>query len=309
MIEILVVCPAHAVTGGPEALHAFVHELNKLKNVHAMIWYWEARSREPSPEEYQAYQCEYVTEMPEGFDGTVIVPEIWANRVMEFKNCTRVIYWLGCDAYAPWTPQHELGKFLEDDDIIHIVQSEYALDLLQKLEVKRLVKCTDIVNTEYYAKYKEGKRSDAVLYNPAKATLFMRQLMAECQDIEFKPISGMARAEVIDLMRHSKLYIDFGEFPGRERMPREAALCGCCLITSKIGSAGYDGDFLHSYKFESKASHIWVIKNRIRYVLDHYEECQKDFDAFRGLLREDKAALSKHVKEVVNEIQHNHSGL
>lgn len=309
MIDILHVCPANCTTGGPEAIHAFVHELSQIDGVRARIWYWDITDYDhPCPPEYKTYDCEYVMEMPEGFAGVVIVPEIWANLVMNYKQCTRAVWWLGLDAYAGWTPEEERGAFLQDPEIIHICQSQYAYDFLKKLGVKRLVMCTDTVNEDFYADYVEEARSDTVLYNPAKATPFMYRLMDVCRDITWKPITGMSRQEVIETMRHSKLYVDFGEFPGRERMPREAALCGCCLITSKIGSAAYDEDFTHEYKFDSKSSHIWAITHKIRHVLAHYDECRKDFDLFRYFMTEDKKRFKDQCREVIHEIQHHHTG-
>lgn len=308
MIEILHVCPANCTTGGPEAIHEFVSKLNKIDGVHARIWYWNAKTDEPQPEEYKSYSCEYVTEMPEGFNGALIVPEIWANRVMDYPQCIRAIYWLGLDAYAGWHPINQ-GAFLKDKEIIHITQSEYAYQLLRQLKVRHLVKCTDVLNPDFYEPYKEEDRNNVVLYNPAKATPFTWMLIDECDGIEFRPIRNMSRAEVIDAMRHAKLYIDFGEFPGRERMPREAALCGCCLITSKIGAAAYREDFHHDYKFDSKPGHIWAIVHKIHYVLDHYEECKRDFDLFRVFLREERIIVDKQVRDVVDEIQHCYPGL
>ena len=299
MMEILHVCPANCATGGPEAIHEFVHELNKIEGVHARIWYWDIKSDHPMPEEYRSYGCEYVTDLPEGYDGVLIVPEIWANRIMDYPQCTRAIYWLGLDAYAGWTQESERGAFLQDEEIIHIAQSEYALEFLKLLGVKHLVKCTDIVNADFYEEYEETERSNVVLYNPAKATPFLREVINACSGIEFRPIKNMTRQQVIDTMRHSKLYIDFGEFPGRERIPREAVLCGCCIITSKIGSAAYDGDFLHDYKFDSKSSHIWAIVRKIHYVLDNYDECKKDFYRFRKDLIRDKAMLPVRCVRVV----------
>lgn len=306
-MNIYVVCPAHVATGGTEALHAFVALINKIKNINARIWYWNINGNNPRPEEFQTYHCEYVTHNPDDMDA-IIVPEIWANEALKY-NCVRAIYWLGVDAYAGWTLPEERGSFLKDQNIIHIAQSDYAWDFLSKLRVKHLIKCTDIVNIDYYADFPEEERNNTVLYNPAKATPFLRLLMDECSDIDFRPIANMTRKQVIDTMRHSKLYIDFGEFPGRERIPREAVLCGCCLITGKIGSAGYEGDFMHAYKYDSKSGHIWAIRHAIHYVLDHYEECRKDFDAFRDLLKLDAEMLGKEAKEVAREIQHHHTGL
>lgn len=301
-MEILHVCPANCVTGGPEAIHEFVSELNKIDGVHARVWYWNINADPPQPEEYKSYGCEYVVSLPDGFNGVLIVPEIWANRVMDFPQCKRAIYWLGLDAYATFTPENERGAFLTDDSILHIAQSEYALDFLKRLGVKHTVKCTDMLNPDFYEPYEETERSDAVLYNPAKATPFMRELMAACHGIEFKPIKNMTRAEVIDAMRHAKLYLDFGTFPGRERIPREAALCGCCLITGKVGAADYYGDFSHGYKFDSKSGHIWAIVNKIHYVLDHYDECRKDFETFRRALVKDRDELPKAVLDVVRTL-------
>ena len=175
--------------------------------------------------------------------------------------------------------------------------------------------CTDFVNPAFYEEYEEEERNNVVVYNPAKATPFMHEIIAACPGIEWKPIQGMRRAEVINTMRHSKLYVDFGEFPGRERMPREAVLCGCCIITSKIGSAYYYKDFFHDYKFDSKPGHMWAIIRKIQYVLDHYEECRKDFDLFRIMLRDDKEKVGAQcadvimaLEEIQHEVQYNHTG-
>lgn len=308
MFEILVVCPGHVATGGTEALHLFCNELNKVDDVHAQIFYWNIRgSADPAPKEFDEYGCEYVTDLPDGFDGAIVLPEIWANKAAEF-SCKKAIYWLGIDAYGAWTPEEERGAFLSDDSIVHIAQSEYAWDFLYNLGIKRLVRCTDIVNRAFYEEYQEEPRSNTILYNPAKSSAFMSELMGKCPEFEFKPITGMTRAEVIDTMRHAKLYVDFGAFPGRERIPREAALCGCCLITSRLGSAAFDEDFTHDYKFESKPSHIWAIKRMMRKVLDDYDRCRGDFYQMRRKLRQDARLLPRNIRRVADEIQHCDTG-
>lgn len=314
-MEILCVCPANCTTGGPECLHEFVSELNKQIGVHARIWYWDVAGDQPQPEEYKHYGCDYVTDLPEGYDGVLIVPEIWANRVLDYPQCIKAIYWLGLDAYAGWTPEPERGRALEDESILHIAQSAYAYAFLKLMGVRHLVMCTDYLNPDFYEEYEEEERGNAVLYNPAKATPFMNELIRACSGIEWKPIRGMSRAEVINTMRHSKLYVDFGEFPGRERLPREAVLCGCCIVTSRIGSAYYFADFSHDYKFDSKPGHIWAIARKIWYVLEHYEECRMDFHLFRNILMSEKEKIWAQcfnvvtaLEEIQHEVQHNHTG-
>ena len=310
-MEVLEACPANAATGGVEAIHQFISILNKQPGIHARVWYWDAFGGDPCPDEYKKYGCEYVTRLPEEYD-VLIFPEIWAACVGDYPRGIRCIHWLGIDAYPIRTPREKLGSFLDDESIVHIAQSEYAKDFLTKLGVKRIYKCTDTLNEDFYEEYEEEERSDTVLYNPVKATDFQRRLMAECSDITFKPIQGMTRADVIYALRHAKLYLDFGEFPGRERIPREAGLCGCCLVTSKIGSAAYDGDFAHGYKFESKDGHIWAIKKTIHDILDYYEEYAEDFARFRKQLYDDRENVPEQVKEIgraLYEIFDHNSGL
>ena len=306
MIEILHICPANCATGGPEAIHEFVSELNEIEGVRARIWYWDIKKPDPCPEEYKGYNCEYVTELPEGYSGVLIYPEIWASHALDYPECFNAVYWLGVDAYASWTD--DPGAFLQDDKILHIVQSEYALDFLRRLGVKWIIKRTDTVNEDFYRANGKLERSDIVLYNPAKATPFLHEVMRSC-DAVFKPIQSMTRQEVIQTMRSSKLYIDFGEFPGRERIPREAVLCGCCIITSKIGSADYYEDFPHDYKFDSKSAHIWAIRRKIEQVLNNYEECRKDFRWFRQELMRDKIRVKAQSREVIRAIQHYYTGV
>jgi len=310
-MNILAVCPANCATGGPEAIHEFTSNMNKLEDVDARIWYWNAGKGDPTPQEYKRYGCEYVTELPKGYDGVIVFPEIWANYAALYPDIVTAVWWLGVDAYASWTPADQRGEFLGDDSIIHIAQSQYAYEFLHKLRVRKLYKCGDLLNADFYEEFEEEERSDVVLYNPVKATPFMKKIMDACPDVKFKPVKDMTRAQVIDTMRHSKLYIDFGEFPGRERMPREAALCGCCLITSKVGAAAYHEDFRHNYKYDSKDAHIWAIVRRIHEVLDNFEECQHDFEIFRRSLMAERKGVQfqyRTIRGAFYEVFDNYSG-
>ena len=42
--------------------------------------------------------------------------------------------------------------------------------------------------------------------------------------------------------RRGQVYIDFGHHPGQDRLPREAAACGCLVVTGTRGSAGFHAD-------------------------------------------------------------------
>lgn len=310
-MQILVICPANVVTGGPDALHALVGYLNDISGVDARIWYWRAGEQDPCPAEYKHYDCEYVLDIPDDFNGCLIFPEIWANEALNYPEYVRAVWWLGVDSYARFAGE-ACGAFLKDNSIIHLAPSEYATQFLRQLGIEP-IRLDETPNAEFYADYTEETRSDVILYNPAKMTPFMNSLMACCPEFNFVPIRGMTRQQIIDLMHHSKLYIDFGPFPGRERLPREAVLCGCCIITGKIGAAAYVKDLPHDYKYDCKEAHIWAIKHKMKHVLNHYDECRRDFNIFRQSLYNDMQRIPKQCKlltgEFFHEIQRHHTGL
>ena len=63
-------------------------------------------------------------------------------------------------------------------------------------------------------------------------------MAASAGRLDWVPIENMTPREVGELLASAKVYVDFGEHPGRDRIPREAALAGCVVITGTRGSAG-----------------------------------------------------------------------
>ena len=50
-------------------------------------------------------------------------------------------------------------------------------------------------------------------------------------------LSGLNSNKVINILKSSKLFLDFGYHPGKDRLPREAVILNNCIITNKKGSA------------------------------------------------------------------------
>ena len=74
------------------------------------------------------------------------------------------------------------------------------------------------------------------LFNPIKGidkTLeFIKKSDAR---IKWRALKGLTPEQMREVMLQSKVYIDFGNHPGKDRIPREAATCGCCVLTNKNG--------------------------------------------------------------------------
>ena len=81
-------------------------------------------------------------------------------------------------------------------------------------------------------------------------------------------------------------------------MPREAAMCGCGIITGKQGAAGYKDDLFideNKYKFTQKNRDIKRIINTIHSVMKNYEIEIQNFSEYRYLIEQEKNEFQKEV--------------
>ena len=310
MIKVFVTCPAKTVTGGVELLHQVVHKLNYYNTIDAKIFYIDDNEHEHP----NAYKC-YENPIAEGNNlndaDFVIVPEIWAYHTLEIKTRS-IIYWESVDNYFKWCPEEKQYYFRKDT--IHLAQSYYALDFLNKLEIPKenIIYVSDYLN-ELYLKNKDEDlksidRKKRIIYNPVKGKRFtnsiIRYIINKNNGIIFTPIENMSREEVISLMKESMIYIDFGDHPGKDRIPREAAMCGCCIITGLNGSAKFKEDVYidDKYKFERNESNIPDIYSRILYILNNYNSSFNDFYEYRNRIRNEQLEFNKGIDNLVKLI-------
>ena len=303
-MDILIVSPGNYATGGVELLHQLCFEMNKRDEVNAQMWYWECKTMFPQPREYKQYGCKYVTAMPEGFNGLIVFPEIWANRVTDpkYKDCKVAVFWESVDNYFKFSMPNDYYRFLERKDTIHLVQSFYAEQFCADLGLLPWF-IGDYINEDFMQPYSEtDKRYQWVLYNPKKGMDFTEKLIGFVGNaVAFVPIQNMSREEVIDTMRHSMLYIDFGDHPGKERIPREAAMCGCCIITGRNGSAGNksDVDIPERYKFTRWEQSLIGIREMIIDTINEYPWRTNDFNHYRKKIAHEQEAFEENVEEFV----------
>ena len=179
----------------------------------------------------------------------------------------------------------------EQGNVEHLCASYYAQDYVASRSQKKPRLCIEPISKIFLEKYDAQKdcldslpRSDEILYNPRKSGAFVQKLAALASDLKFTPLTGLTQDELIEKYKASKLYVDFGPFPGAERMPKEAVLFGCVVITGRFGASSCYGDvpIPDDYKFADPGKDKNLIIERIRYVLEHYSELKADFDEYRN---------------------------
>ena len=104
----------------------------------------------------------------------------------------------------------------------------------------------------------------------------------------------------MNLLLKSKVYIDFGHHPGKDRFPREAASCGCCIITGMKGAAKYyeDVSIPAEFKFESNKKEIANIISKIEECFNNFDSESLKFDDYRKKIKLEEQKFERDIEEI-----------
>lgn len=298
-----------------------MHQLGQKltnKGIIASLLYYGDTDGDPVHPAYKDYSVPYVFSADDSPENVLIVPEVKTGLVQDYNRCRKIIWWLSVDnffrsmgrfplvkkALSPFIKKYRAYDFSPCSDLYHLVQSAYAEQFLlsKNIPPSRIAYLSDYLNRDFLAQsgFPVGNKKDWVAYNPRKGAAFTRLIIEHNPDIEWKAIENMSREEVIGLLRQAKVYIDFGEHPGKDRIPREAAISGCCVITGKKGSAAFSEDVAipEKYKFQDVPSSIPDISSAIRKCLVNYDEETKKFESYRDRIRAEESRFDSDLSSI-----------
>lgn len=278
-------------TGGVESLYQLCHMVNE--NGGDSFIYFVNKHHNPIPDEYKKYNIKIQNDIIDEESYFYVVPEVWTERLGKFKNAKRSIWWLSVDN------NHGKFKDFDDDSIAHFYQSEYAKDFLFKKGANKIWPIHDYIDG---VKYDGTSKEKIICYNPAKGREASEYIIKQCPDLTFVPLVNMSKEEMIDTLKRSMVYMDFGHHPGRDRIPREAALLHNIVITSKIGSAGFyeDVPIEDNFKYESLNKRI---KDDINLTLDNYNILIDKFKYYRDTIKHQQDIMKREVLEFYEYIR------
>lgn len=316
--KIFVAAPGNTVTGGPELLHQLVHELRGLGQ-QAFICYTPFEKSFECPAPYRIYDAPQAA-FEDAPGNLLVVPEVSPGLACSVKQARAAMWWLAVDGFLVHSGESALKDRWRNlrykltgrrpwtmrplRPLLHFAQSQYAVEFLRGHGIEA-APLSDYLNIAHdvagEAQGEAPPREAQVAYNPKKGKAVTAALMAAWPGIRFVPIANLTPAGVVDLLRRSALYIDFGHHPGKDRLPREAAMAGCCVITGRRGSAANPVDIPipKKYKLDERApGFVQAFGEVARAVLAAPQAHAPDFDAYRATIRREREVFAQQVRDV-----------
>lgn len=315
--KILVVCPANTVTGGPEALHQLAAHMIALGLPAYMVYMPFNEFFEP-PTVYQKYKVPVATFVDER--GTLVVfPEVYPMQALAIKNADAALWWLSLENFLE---RRHISWFRDKlryykrvikgerpllgarslKNLIHFSQTEHSTQYLRSCGIEP-VPLIDSINEDFLTDKFLGKTShkkNIILYNPSKGKKVTAALIKDNPQWDFLPLQGLKPRELSERLYEAKLYIDFGHHPGRDRMPREAAMHGCCLITGILGSAGNEVDLPipTKYKLDAlKPNFLSSFKLLAEDIFNNFDLHSGNLKTYRAWLKNEPLVFKRQIAD------------
>ncbi|MDD4603592.1 MAG: hypothetical protein PHF97_07275 [Bacteroidales bacterium] len=309
--EIFILSPGGLKSGGSECLHQLCSKLNDL-GYHAFMYYFGPVETRIQPDSFTNYNIKIALKVNDNPENIIIVPETYAYLVNGYKRSKRVIFWLSIDFFYKFQTfrRNRLKSALRliryprlekmDHSLIHFCQSEYAYQYLQKYGIQNLFRISDYLIDDFSKPadlIMPGKKN-MVAFNPKKGFHLTEKLIQLAPEISWVRLENMTRSQVIDTLSQSKVYIDFGNHPGKDRIPREAALMYNCVITNREGSANFfeDVPIPDKYKFIDPIASTPEIMNLINRIFSDFQLLMEDFHFYRTAIHQQEFQFIAEVK-------------
>ncbi len=314
---IYILSSTHAATGGTELLQQLCFQLN-CNEIPAAMYYTEKYNDSKVKGKFdKMYHNPFTNEI--GDKAIAVVPETEFDSFQKIKDKFEDVYiwWLSVDNYygsgrIKTNFYRNLYRRIKHNRNLklfrssyHCVQSEYArLYLINEIGInkEKIYYLSDYINDEYLRNrdIELSNKEDIILYNPKKGYEFTRRLINAMPEYNWLPLENMNNQEMVNAFTKAKLYVDFGNHPGKDRIPREAAMFYCCIITGRKGAANNDEDIpiLAKYKIDEDKSEIDAVKKVIEETVYNYENQLSDFHTYREKILSEKKLFIENVKHL-----------
>lgn len=263
MLTFVIPTPGAIRTGGPEALHQLADAINRSGKARALTYYVGGKHAGVAAEYQGLYPHIEETTTLQHAGAVLILAEIY--NPADFNGpqwSAKWIWWLSAERFFPFEQFQGFG---------HLFQSEFARRKWQTFGLSGLM-LTDYIRSQYFGQSgAHDKQKNLIAVNGSKGVLFAASLVQTCPDLEIVALKGMSSAQVCNTLDRAAAYVDFGWHPGRDRLPREAALRGCVVVTGVEGAANNPVDIPVAVDYKINPGNTAAVATLLRSICDQPE--------------------------------------
>jgi len=319
--KLQVVAPVGAQSGGPESLHNLARLAMRL-GFDVEIVYFPYGEGHQVPGRYVHYQIP-VSTLKDELNIAVVFPEIYCMQALSLKKARPLIWWLSVDFFKrikyhslrdkvryflmALRGERPFGGVKTLRGITHLTKAAYDRAFLEKNEITGM-QLSGPISSFYLQPWPVEliiKKQNTILYSTHRNTKVVAALIVSFPEFNFIPLSGLSEQQLRELYLSSKLFIDFGNHPGKERMPREAVISGCCVLTGLLGSAANDEDIPipKRFKLDVEDPHFYdIFKSIVSDIFINFSIISKDFDLYRSEIYDDPAQQERDLIQISTKI-------
>jgi hypothetical protein len=248
---------------------------------------------------------EYAHYMTKPFQGskaneqvTYILPEVYMWMLPLLLGAKVLIWWLSVDNAFRALADINLN-LLRSPLIKHAVQSEYANKFTQSLGLNSTF-LTDYTVVSEKQTLPLTKRPLRIAINAGKKVIFdvdafSQLLLKSCPAVDIVKIVSLSREQVYEAFSTSRVFIDLGNFPGKDRMAREALLLGATIVVGSAGAGMHEADYPISKTYRPHIFDLGQIAKLATHMALNPTAHESQFDVARQIFSNEKANFDKEV--------------
>ena len=341
--SIIICCSGNIITGGVNSLHNLCKALTQCHHK-AYIYYINPDETILSNFQITSYQVNRIEHINDSPDTMVIVPETMIPFVLKFEKARKVVYWLGlsyffknptwhfpfnlklirklisCRSYDGYSSGHietakrRLNEFakshlkLWDGKIIHISNSHFVGNYCRQKGSPQTYVLHNPIRQEFYTHQPNfNNREKLILFGPRTPQSIIRRLKTHLSEFKIIRLRKIPFSQVFELMSKAVIFAEFGNYSGRDRMPREAAMLGCNIFMNTRGAAAFEDDYNISreYTIADSPDNISFILEQLTQCALNYQEHRVNFDNFRNQLINENQNFISNTEKIFNQIRSN----
>jgi hypothetical protein len=318
MKKVIIVSPTGA-SGGQEALHQLCDAINSNTSIEAFIHYHGPGEKKIN-NRFKEYNIKLISKLVDDSNTLIVIPEIFAFLVFKVKRAKVGIYWLSIDGFflsKNFSRRNKLKEFVRlirwpqfsmmPKNILHFCQSKYAYEYLNNFNIGNLFYLSDYTKSQYISDditLLGAKRNNIICYNPKKGYEITSFLKQKFPDLVWLELNNMTPDEISSIMKTSKIYIDFGNHPGKDRFPREAASSGLIIITGRSGSANYYEyiPISDTYKLDNPIESYQLFYDLVIDCFSNYEMHFNTQCAYRENIRNETNKFINEINFILSQV-------